>query len=142
MLVGLLPYSSYAAGVELPDSPPDARPDPTSIVIEPAYRSVSVVRVGLAPSIAVRGRLVDERGRPIANMPGDLVDATGKLLPFTGTFTDESGIFECYGLEPGQVAIRWADGSAYSFSLGKGMPVGMVDLGDVNPTKERNGGSR
>jgi hypothetical protein len=65
---GLVPYADYEAGVELPKSPPDAQPVPASIELRPEYRSIAVLRVGLAPSIAIRGTLVDASMVPVANI--------------------------------------------------------------------------
>lgn len=131
LLSGLIPYRDYVADVEFPQSPPDQRPAPGSIEFSPEYRSVTVIRVGVASSLAVRGTLVDESGAPVANMPGDLVDANGEVIPDSGTFTDEKGVFECYELSPGPVSIRWGDGGMISFLVPEGEPGSFHDLGHV-----------
>ncbi len=136
---GLAPYSSYTAGIELPQSPPDERPDPASVSLSPAYRSISVIRVGIAPSIAVRGLLVDAAGAPVVNLSGGIVDAEGISVPFTGTFTDEEGVFECYGLAPGPMSIRWDDGRISSFEVPRSKSGILVYVGSVLAQAEAEG---
>jgi outer membrane usher protein len=142
IVTGLVPYSDYTAGVELPQSPPDSRPTPSSVELKPEYRSISVVRVSLAYSTSVRGILVDERKAPLVDLSGDLVDKDGKVVPSTGTFSDDNGVFECYDLPPGPVTIRWSDGSVLSFVVPAGKPDTIVDLGDVTPEPGPTGGGQ
>jgi hypothetical protein len=49
---GLTPYNDYIAQFELPASSPDARPNPSSVELSPEYRSIALIRVGLAPGHA------------------------------------------------------------------------------------------
>ncbi len=139
---GLTPYTDYVAGVELPQSPPDTRPNLSSIEFMPQYRSIAVIRVGLAPSIAIRATLVDDEKAPVANMPGDLVGAKGALVPGSGTFTDEKGVFECYGLAPGMMSMRWADGSILTFTVPASRPGSIIDLGIVTAQVSSPGGQQ
>ena len=112
---GLIPYTDYVDRVELPQSPPDSAPvrlqsSPRAEIDHRDPRRRRALH-------SVRGALVNAENAPVANMPGDLVDANGAIIPFSGTFTDEKGVFECYGLSPGPVAIRWGDGSVLSFQV-------------------------
>lgn len=142
-VTGLTPYVDYVAQIELPASSPDARPSPSSVELRPEYRSIALVRVGLAPSIAVRGVLTDPSGARVANMPGDVVDGSGSALSFSGTFTDEGGVFECYGLAPGHASIRWGDGRVTSLNVPAGDSGSVVDLGIVLAMKPvQEGGAK
>jgi hypothetical protein len=131
MVNGLTPYAPYVAGIELPESPPEARPYPSSVAIAPEYRSIAVLRVGVAPSISVRGRLVSADGEAVTNLSGGFISDSGESLPLSGTFTDESGVFECYGLAPGAATIRWDDGSVSSIVVPESEAGAFVDLGDI-----------
>jgi len=131
LVAWLKPYATYVASLELPDSPPELRPEPASVEIRPAYRSVSVVVARAAAAISARGRLVDGRGEPQAGLTGDLLARDGTKLAFSGTFADEEGWFECYGLEAGAHEILWSDGERSSFTVPPARVGEMVELGDV-----------
>jgi len=127
----LTPYTEYAAGIELPDSPPDVRPDPPSVKFMPEYRSITVIKVGRASSATIRGFLVDAKGAPKTNLAGDLFDASGKAVDQGATFTDDKGIFECFGLPKGRLTIKWDDGSTCSVDVPEGAPGAISDIGTV-----------
>ncbi len=142
VLTGLVPYQSFAAGIELPESPPEAVPEPSSVQLEPAYRSIAVIRVGVAPSIAIKAILVDSRGQAVANMPGDVIAPDGKALPFAGTFTDEKGVFECFSLAPGPVSLRWADGRTSTLRVPESSGSAILSLGQILAVPALQGGKR
>ena len=131
LIRGLRLYRPYSATVELPSSDAERRPSPESIRFVPAYRSVTVVPVTLAPSVSVRGVVIDAAGKPLAGLSGDLMDAGGTAISGGGTFTDETGAFECYGIGPGRHEIRFSDGSVVRFSVPAGMNEGTMDLGRI-----------
>ena len=134
VIPSLKPYEDFVAAVEMPDSPPEIRPGLGSIQFRPAYRSVTLVKVAVASSISVSGRLVgDDRG-PRKNLSGNVIDPRGAALPIAGTFTDDEGVFECYGLSAGPSSIRWSDGSLSSFTVPEGDPGAFFDIGDVEAT--------
>jgi outer membrane usher protein FimD/PapC len=128
---GLRLYRPFSATVELPSSDAERRPSPDSIRFVPAYRSVTIVPVTLAPSVSVRGVALDAAGNPLIGLSGDLVDASGNAIPGGGTFTDETGAFECYGIGSGRHGIRFSDGSVVRFSVPAGMTEGTMDLGRI-----------
>jgi P pilus assembly protein, porin PapC len=143
VISGLTPYQKFVAAIEMPDSSPDVRPSPASVEFTPEYRSVTIVRVKAASSVSIKARLVDEDASPRKNISGDLIDAEGKTLPSGGTFTDEEGIFECFGLIAGPASIRWSDGSLSRFEVPEGEPGSSLDIGDVGSEKpEVDGGSK
>lgn len=137
---GLSLYRPYSATVELPASDADKTAVPTSVVLVPAYKSVTVVRVRLASSIVVRGTVLDAQGKPRAGLTGDLFDAALAPVPSAGTFTDEAGVFEWYGLDIGTYAVKWSDGTVSRFEVPAGAINGQtVDLGTVAAEKPADG---
>ena len=124
-------YRPYFAAIEMPESPPEVIPSPKSVEILPDYKSVTIIRVGAAPSIAVRGRLVDASGKARANLVGDILNENGVKQAFSGVFTDEEGIFECYDLDVGYHMIKWADGSISRFRIAVDEKSKMIELGDL-----------
>jgi outer membrane usher protein FimD/PapC len=110
LMAGLIPYSPFIADLSMPGSPPGFQPLPRTVRIEPAYKSGTIVRVRAAPRLAFRGRLVDAKGKILANLSGDIYGAKDPQPRIGASFSDEKGIFEYYGLEPGSYLIRWSDG--------------------------------
>jgi outer membrane usher protein len=133
LVSGIVPYETYIASAEMPDSPPGLSAEPAAIELHPSYRSGAIVELTAAASLTARGRLVDASGRPRAGISGDRIGWDGAILALTGTFTDEEGRFECYGLGPGFQAIRWSDGSLSRFSVDE---VPSADGGDSPPIAE------
>ncbi|MEI6874616.1 MAG: hypothetical protein WCL50_05735 [Spirochaetota bacterium] len=133
LVPGIISYRRYSATVELPESAPDRRAEPSSVELFSTYRSGTIIEVKTTASVAARGRLVDPAGRPLGNLMGDRIDVGGSAIPFSGTFTDENGIFECYDLRAGSQVIQWKDGRTSRFSLAEdeGREGTIADLGDV-----------
>lgn len=124
LVPGITAYRQVSANVELPDSPPDARALPGSLAFLPAYRSGTVIRVGMAPAVAVVARIITSGGQPLRNVAGRLeaadttsaTGAAGSQAPGL-VFTDEDGILAIYGIGPGSYRVRWTDGSTSVFSV-------------------------
>ncbi|HUX41632.1 MAG TPA: hypothetical protein VMV83_10750 [Rectinemataceae bacterium] len=130
-IANLTPYSPFVANIEMPESPPDVLPDPTSVELMPAYRSITIVTIKQASSASVRGTLVDSKGKPKTNIAGDLFDESGKAIAGGATFTDETGVFECFGLPRGRLTIKWDDGSESTIEVPEGEAGAVVELGTV-----------
>jgi outer membrane usher protein len=143
LVAGIVPYEPYYAAVEMPESAPDRRADPPAITFYPSYRSGTVIRARSASSVAVHGRLVDQGGKPLTNLSGDRIGADGAAIAFSGTFTDEAGFFECYGLDEGDQLIRWSDGSTSRFTVVPDSSGGstILELGDVTATGRQGDGT-
>jgi outer membrane usher protein len=131
---GLSLYRPISATVGLPASNVDKTPVPDSVVLNPGYKSVTIIRVAPASSLVVRGRAVDARGTAVIGESG-IVSRLGN--PVAGapvpkeTFTDETGVFECYGLEAGDYAISWSGGKVSRITVPKGSAEGSLDIGSV-----------
>ena len=130
-IANLTPYSTFVANVETPQSPPDLRPDPASIELHPVYRSITIVKIDRAASATIRGVLVDANGKPKPNLAGDLSSESGKTLDQSATFTDEKGVFECFGLPRGRLTIKWDDGGLSSVEVPAGESGAVFDLGTI-----------
>ena len=131
VIPSLTPYQDIVASVEMPDSPPETRPSLASVEFKPAYRSATLLKIGVASSISVRGTLVGPDGKPRRDLSGQVLDSRGTVLPDAGTFSDDDGIFECYDVRPGSVAIKWSDGSTSALEIPEGESGTTIDLGDV-----------
>ncbi len=141
-IANLTPYSPFVANIEMPQSPPDVRPDPASVELHPVYRSITIVNISLAASATIRGTLVDVNGKPMPNLAGDLSMDSGKALDQGATFTDEKGVFECFGLPRGKLTIKWDDGSQCSVDVPAGESGAIFDLGTIvalRPVKAEGG---
>jgi outer membrane usher protein len=135
----LTPYQDIVASVEMPDSPPETRPSLASVEFKPAYRSATLLRIGVASSISVRGRLVGPDGRPRRDLSGRVLDSSGTVLPDAGTFSDDDGVFECYDMRTGPATIEWSDGSASSLEVPEGESGTIIELGDLSSSPAGGG---
>jgi len=136
---GLSLYRPFVGSVELPDSGPEKAAVPSYLEFVPGYKSVTLIRVTLDSTVYARGVAVDARGAPLAGRSGELRGPGGIALAGKGTFTDESGMFECYGLAPGDYSIAWSDGSTSRFSIPATTEGGLVSLGTIPATREPEG---
>ena len=133
LVPGIAAYRPVSANVELPGSPPDARPLPGALSFLPTYRSGTVIRVGMAPSVAIVARVVTAGGQPLRTLAGKLEIAGPATTAGKGTnlvFTDEDGILAIYGVEPGSYRVRWMDGSTSDFPVAPDAR-GTVSLGAI-----------
>lgn len=135
----LTPYEDLAATVEMPGSPPERRPQPETALIQSAYRSGTVVRIKAAPAMSARGRLVDQKGTALTGHGGKFFRNENKTLLVGETFSDEKGIFECYGLEAGDYVVEWTDGSQSRFTI-EGESTTIIELGNVTDIPGTQGG--
>ena len=133
LVPGIAAYRPVSANVELPGSPPDARPLPGSLSFLPTYRSGTVIRVGMASSVVVTARVVTPGGQPLRNMAGRFeATGTGDVAAAAPglVFTDEGGILAIYGVEPGSYRVSWMDGSTSDFPVAPDAR-GTVSLGAI-----------
>jgi len=130
----ILPLTSYkttAAYLELPDAPPDITPTVEAALLVPGYESAILFTADTQKRYQVTGTLVNDAGVPYGYVAGDLVDAGGTNL--SSTFTDETGQFELYDLEPGTYTILWPDFVGISKVEVKATESGIIELGSVVP---------
>lgn len=104
-------------------------------VVEPGFRTGTVIRVRAPRTIYAGGVLLDEDGEPRIHELGAWVgpqDAAGEF------FTDGDGYFELYGLEPGAYTLRVGEdeGDAYRMTIPEDAD-GFVDLGEIETGEVR-----
>ncbi len=106
---GLLLLNSYEKSqllIDAPQAPAGSEVGGNVRVLQPTYRSGTVVRAGTKPTIFIEGTLLFRGGRPVAYRAGTLTPVRPepgstegeKSIPF---FTDEGGVFQAYGLRAG-----------------------------------------
>ncbi len=100
-------------------------------VVDPGYRSGTVIRAEPTRNIYAGGVLLDENDEPIVYALGryesDLEDS-GEF------FTDEGGYFEIYGLGPGRYTLLISNGAEYRFAVTIPPEANeYVDLGEISP---------
>jgi hypothetical protein len=61
--------------------------------------------IALTRSLAIEGRVLDPWGEPMANMPIEIVLASGKRYPVLPFFTDDLGEYRAFGLAPGRYHV-------------------------------------
>ncbi|MEI6385242.1 MAG: hypothetical protein WCQ50_01315 [Spirochaetota bacterium] len=142
VISGLVPYQPFVASVEMPTSSPDMRPEPLSLELSPSYRSVAIVRIKMASAVTVRGILVDEKGKPLANQLGDLADYKDRSRNFGASFSDEKGLFEFFGIPAGSMVITWGGGYESRITVPEGGPGSVFDLGTIVAKKLAADGDR
>jgi hypothetical protein len=140
-ITNLPPWRPLEARLDFPASPPDRKPSPESFRLEPAWASGSVLVVRVAPSLGAAGRLVGEPGKILRNRGGRVFAVVSPLQDLGGTFSDEAGRFEVFGLGPGDYVIAWNDGRTSAFSLEEEGPR-LLELGDVPGIQPTGGGTR
>jgi len=126
---GLLPYNPYEATVDMPGSAPDRRPVPEKILVEPAYHSATIVAIKAAPTLAVRGYVVNQAAIRQPGVVGEIFLLPNRVRVGT-TFSDATGKFEFFGLEPGEYLVKWENGTQSRFNLAD-EEAGVVDIGTV-----------
>ncbi len=107
--------------VDVPGIPADYALGRTEYIVTPSYRSGAAIRITPTRRLYVRGRLLDETGEPLAflglRVVSETVDLPTETIREYPAFTDDSGVFEVYDLEPGAYTITLRDGSGRSASL-------------------------
>ncbi len=130
LIPALRPYHILSGSIVLPESAPEVRPAPETIRIKPTYHSGTVIKITAAPSLAARGTLVTPQNTVSGGRGGRVFFQRAGSEQAGSTFTDENGIFECYGLEPGTYQIEWSDGNHSTFTI-NGSGSDMIELGRI-----------
>ena len=134
VILPLVSYKPVAAYLELPESPPDMTPTVEAALLVTGYKSAIVFTSDIQKSYRVAGKLASTAGVPFGYIAGDLIDASGTNL--SSTFTDESGNFELYDLQPGLYTIFWPDFvGSIDFEV-TAVESGSIELGTIVPTPQ------
>jgi outer membrane usher protein len=138
IIPNLTSYMKTGVGIDMPESPPDISPSVPAVVLHPTYRSGTVIKVSVKRSYFVYGRLKGADGKAVSEIYGDVFSTSGEPLGIS-TFTDDQGLFECYGLGPGEYSLRWGNGSISVFTLADTNDK-EIDLGDLVPGPRASSG--
>ncbi len=129
VVIPLTNYTTAVISTDLMGSALNLNPRYPFVVVSPAYRSGILFQSDVIRRYMITGRLVDQNGKPIAYLPGNVYDIGGSLE--TSTFTDDVGRFDIYDILPGKYRIEWPEGyGTTQFELPE-TEEDSIDLGDV-----------
>ncbi len=129
VVVPLTSYTTAVLSTDLVEASLNLNPRHPFVVVSPAYRSGILFESDVVKRYIITGRLIDQNGKPIAYLPGDVYDIGGSLE--TSTFTDELGKFDIYDILPGMYMVEWPEGyGSTQFELPE-TESDSIDLGDV-----------
>jgi len=102
-------------------------------VIEPGYRSGTVIRIEAQYTVYAGGVLLDREGIPVSYQLARWTGAEGATGEF---FTDENGYFEVYGMQAGDYTLTLPSDSTlvYQTTL-RAASSEFVDLGELSPIR-------
>jgi outer membrane usher protein FimD/PapC len=102
-------------------------------VIEPGYRSGTVIRLEAQYTVYAGGVLLDRDGAPVSYQLARWTGAEGSTGEF---FTDENGYFEVYGMQAGDYTLTLPSDSTlvYQTTL-RATSSEFVDLGELSPIR-------
>jgi outer membrane usher protein len=106
VLPHLQPYRQSAVNIIAPDAPLGHDIGPSSLVLDPTYRSGTVIYVGTEATVFARGSLIDADGSPVSLTAGRVVSLSDPAWPEMTLFTNRTGRFALTGLKPGQFQIH------------------------------------
>lgn len=126
------PISSYhqvIATADFPEADADTVSTQPQAAVSAKLRSGFLYKAGVQRLINAIGTLVDGQGAGIPLVAGDIFDASGASLG--QTFSDESGVFQLYGLGQGDYTIHWPESVGVSTITLTGSGEGIIELGEV-----------
>ncbi len=96
------------------------------------YKSGTLIEVGTAAVVFIRGTLVDAKGAPVMLKAGEVRSLTDPKLPPLTLFTNRVGRFGVSGFAPGRYEVRFLENPAATlqFEIPPGT-VGVFDLGTL-----------
>jgi outer membrane usher protein len=103
--------------VDAPELPAGYSLGPASYAILPAYRSGTLIAVGEAGTVLVRGTLLHYSGDPVSFTVAELSSLDDPRRPPVSLMTNCAGRFSVAGLQPGRYALRISGDTAVSAEL-------------------------
>jgi hypothetical protein len=104
------------------------------ISVSPGYRTGFIFRAGLEKRFYVTGYLVDATGAPITLVAADVMMPDESYADMT--FTDDTGMFQIFGLTPGVYKLIWPDDVGVSTLTLVDDADGLVELGEITATPQ------
>ena len=132
VVASLNSYNPTRVSMDFPEADADVSSTIPQISVLPGYRTGYIFRAGLERRFYVTGYLVDASGAPITLVAGDVMMPDGSYGDMT--FTDDTGMFQIFGLTPGVYKLIWPDDVGIStLTLGDDAD-GLVELGEITAT--------
>ncbi len=126
---GLTSYRFQRIDLDAERVPADVDTGDLSRLLFPSYRSGYAVTVGKGAAVYAGGVLAGPDGEPLALAPLEARAADGTAT--IRFFTDESGMFEVYGLQPGRWELVSPKDGARALLEVPGDAAGYLDLGSM-----------
>jgi len=132
------PLSSYNTSrvtMDFPEADADVSATIPQISVLSGYRTGFIFRAGLEERLYVTGYLVDASGAPISLVAADVMQPDGSYADMT--FTDDSGMFQIFGLTPGVYKLIWPEDVGVSILTLVDDVDGLVELGQITATLQK-----
>ncbi len=132
------PLSSYNTSrvtMDFPEADADVSATIPQISVLSGYRTGFIFRAGLEKRFYVTGYLVDASGAPITLVAADVMMPDGSYADMT--FTDDSGMFQIFGLTPGVYKLIWPEDVGVSILTLVDDVDGLVELGQITATLQK-----
>lgn len=129
VVASLSSYNPARVSMDFPEAEADVSATIPHISVSPRYRTGFIFRAGLEKRFYVTGYLVDGTGAPITLVAGDVIKPDGSYGDMT--FTDDSGMFQIFGLTPGVYKLVWPDDVGVSTLTLIDDADGLVELGKI-----------
>ena len=126
VLSDLRSFETTELAIEAPDVAANVDMGEDHPAVYAGYRTGTVVPIGAEPTVAVRGRLLDGDGEPVALEVGRLEAPADAQI-----FTNRNGVFVATGLAEGAYRLS-VSGRRYGFAVEAVKP-GILELGDLDP---------
>jgi outer membrane usher protein len=129
-------YSPRTLLYDVPDAPPGYDLGAGNVQVLPPYKAGYRLEVGSDYNLLVIGRLLDDRGEPIALLAGKAIDLNAPKRPAVTMFTSRGGKFGAQGLRAGKWRIEMpTQPSPTIFEVEvRADSSGTVRIGDIRPT--------
>lgn len=129
VVASLSSYNPARVTMDFPEADVDVSATIPHISVSPGYRTGFYFRAGLEKRFYVTGYLVDASGAPITLVAADVMMPDGSYADMT--FTDESGMFQIFGLTPGVYKLVWPEEVGVSTLTLVDDADGLVELGKI-----------
>jgi outer membrane usher protein FimD/PapC len=129
IVIPLLSDDTAILSTDLEQAPFNFAPRYPYATISPAFKSGILFKIEIVRRYMINGRLVDEKGKPIEYLAGDVYDLSGSIV--TSTFTDETGKFEIYDILPGNYRIQWPEGYGTTLFELQETDQESIDVGEI-----------
>jgi len=129
-------YRQQRVTMDFPEADADVSATVPQIALSSGYRSGFLFKAGLEKRLYLIGYLVDVSGAPITYVAGDVIADGGQMLD--QTFTDDTGMFQIFGVTQGRYTIHWPEDVGESVITVIEDDDGLVEVGQISATSKVN----